>query len=141
MRADEVNSTVAHEADLYFEKGGPIQRYSKRLVERMGFELTVRVRCVGFLMLTWVPLLILALIEGRALGPSPKESLLLDIATYVRFFLAVPLLILAESVVGLGFARPVCSSCTAVWSGPKISRRSIRRSRTRRSSASQCGRT
>jgi hypothetical protein len=40
------------------------------------------------------------LIEGRALGTEPRESLLLDFGTYARFFLAVPLLILAESVVG-----------------------------------------
>jgi len=57
-------------------------------------------RMVAFLLITWVPLLIFALLEGRALGPTPQESLLLDFATYARFFLAIPLLFMAEVVVG-----------------------------------------
>jgi hypothetical protein len=91
---------LANEAELYLERGGPVQRFVNRLALRLGVELTVRVRIIGFLLITWVPLLLFALVEGRALGASPKESLLQDIATYARFFLAVPLLILAESVVG-----------------------------------------
>jgi len=95
-----MSPAFANEADLYFERGGPIQRFVQRLGLRLGLNLTVRNRIVGFLLITWVPLLLFALLEGRALGTSPKESLLQDFATYVRFFLAVPLLILAESVVG-----------------------------------------
>lgn len=57
-------------------------------------------RVVGFLLITWVPLLVFSLIEGRALGPTPWESFLLDFATYARFFLAVPLLFVAEVVTG-----------------------------------------
>ncbi len=91
---------LANEAELYFERGGPVSRFVQRLALRLGLELTVRVRIVGFLLITWVPLLLFALMEGRAVGASPKESLLQDFATYARFFLAVPLLIVAELVVG-----------------------------------------
>jgi hypothetical protein len=41
-----------------------------------------------------------ALLEGRAIGPTPRESFLFDFTTYARFFLAVPLLFAAEMVVG-----------------------------------------
>jgi hypothetical protein len=92
---------VPHNVDeLYFERGGPAQRFVKQLFLGLGFNLTVPVRIVGFLLITWVPLLLFALLEGRALGILPKESLLLDFGTYARFFLAVPLLVVAESVVG-----------------------------------------
>jgi hypothetical protein len=95
-----MSSVLANEAELYFERGGPMQRFIQRLALRLGLELTVRVRIGGFLLITWVPLLVFALMEGRALGASPKESLLQDFGTYARFFLAVPLLIVAELVVG-----------------------------------------
>lgn len=95
-----MSPALTNEAELYFVGGGPVQRFVYRLALRLGVDLTARVRVVGFLLITWVPLLLFALLEGRALGASPKESLLQDVATYARFFLAVPLLILAESVVG-----------------------------------------
>jgi hypothetical protein len=95
-----MNPVLANEADLYFERGGLVQRFVQRLALPLGLKLTVRVRIVGFLLITWVPLLLFALLEGRALGAPPKESLLQDFATYARFFLAVPLLIVAELVVG-----------------------------------------
>jgi len=42
------------------------------LVQRLalGLDLTVRVRIVGFLFITWVPLLLLVLMEGRPVGAS-----------------------------------------------------------------------
>jgi len=85
---------------LDFVSGGPISRFARALAERLGLRHSFAVRIVGFWLLTWLPLLIFACLEGRALGPSPRESLLLDFATYTRFFLAVPLLIVAERVVG-----------------------------------------
>jgi hypothetical protein len=95
-----MSPALANDGELYFERGGPVQRLVQRLALRLGLELTVRVRIVGFLLITWVPLLLFALMEGRAVGASPKESLLQDFATYARFFLAVPLLIVAEVIVG-----------------------------------------
>src|SRR5690349_681435 len=95
-----MSPVLTNEAELYFERGGPVSRFVRRLALRLGLDLTVRVRIVGFLLITWVPLLFFALLEGRAWGASPKESLLQDFGTYARFFLAVPLLIVAELVVG-----------------------------------------
>lgn len=45
-------------------------------------DLTVRARVVGILLITWAPLLLLALLEGRVLGTLPTESLLLDFGSF-----------------------------------------------------------
>lgn len=91
---------LANADELYFERGGPIQRFGQRLATKWGLGHSVHVRILSFLIVTWLPLLIFALIEGRAWTASPREALLLDFATYARFFLAVPLLIVAELIVG-----------------------------------------
>lgn len=91
---------LENEGELYFESGGPIQRFWQRFAQRWGVGHSVYVRIFGFLLITWVPLVVLALVEGRALGASPQDSLLLDFGSYARFFIGVPLLIVAEWVVG-----------------------------------------
>jgi hypothetical protein len=95
-----VKPVVANEGELYFERGGPIQRFGERLADRWGWKHSVRVRIIAFLAVTWLPLLLLALAEGRALTADPGGSLLLDFGTYARFFVAAPLLIVAELIVG-----------------------------------------
>ncbi len=88
------------ESKLEFQLGGPAYRLMQRLGLIRGEGPSLGRRMIGFLLITWVPLLILALSEGLALGPTPRESLLLDFPTYARFFLAVPLLFLSEVIVG-----------------------------------------
>lgn len=97
---DVMNSTVDCETDFYFDRGGPSYRLLQRLGVIQGVGPSVE-RCIVFsVAVTWVPLLVLAFIDGRALGPTPRESMLLDFATYARFFLGVPLLFIADQVVG-----------------------------------------
>lgn len=95
-----MSAALANEHELYFERGGPSYRLMQRIGLVRGDDPSVRRRIVAFLALTWVPLLILCLLEGRAVGATPKESFLLDFAAYARFFIAVPLLIVAEVIVG-----------------------------------------
>ena len=95
-----MTTVLAHESELEFELGGPAYRLMQRIGLIRGAGPSIGRRVVGFLLITWVPLLLFSLIEGRALGPTPRESLLLDFATYARFFLAVPLLFVAEVVAG-----------------------------------------
>lgn len=96
-----MTTVLAHESELEFELGGPAYRLMQRIGLIKGAGPSLGRRVVGFLLITWVPLLAFSFIEGRALGPTPRESLLLDFATYARFFLAVPLLFVAEVVTGL----------------------------------------
>ena len=95
-----MTSSLARDSELEFELGGPAYRLMQRVGLIKGAGPSIGRRSVGFLLITWVPLLVFSLIEGRALGPTPRESFLLDFATYARFFLAVPLLFVAEVVAG-----------------------------------------
>lgn len=83
-----------------FLMGGPAYRLMQAIGLIKGTGPSIGRRFGAFLLITWVPLLALSLIEGKALGQTPQESFLLDLATYARFFLAVPLIFLAEAVVG-----------------------------------------
>ncbi|HEY2169020.1 MAG TPA: hypothetical protein VGJ30_05300 [Candidatus Angelobacter sp.] len=56
-------------------------------------------------LLTWLPLLILSAIEGRAWGHSVPVTFLRDFGAYTRFLLAVPLLVFAENVLGPRIAQ------------------------------------
>lgn len=83
-----------------FLMGGPAYRLMQLVGLIRGAGPSIGRRFGAFLLITWVPLLALSLLEGKALGQTPQESFLLDLATYARFFLAVPLIFLAEAVVG-----------------------------------------
>jgi hypothetical protein len=55
----------------------------------------VRRRLIFAVLATWVPLAVLAAVQGHAIGPNWRESMLLDVAMYARYLVALPLLILA----------------------------------------------
>jgi hypothetical protein len=42
---------------------------------------------------------VFAVVQGVAIGPTPRGSFLLDFATYARFFIGIPALIAAETVI------------------------------------------
>ena len=48
-------------------------------------------------LITWLPLFVLSLVQGQALGQDIKIPFLRDFAVNVRFLIALPILILAES--------------------------------------------
>jgi hypothetical protein len=52
---------------------------------------------VGAAVLTWVPLLVLSLAQGTAFGSRVELTLLRDFSANLRFLVALPILILAES--------------------------------------------
>jgi len=109
--------SMANESHLYFERGGP----SYRIMQKIGVikEMpSIFRRIVIFLALTWVPLLVLSFLEGLALGPTPEQSFLLDFATYARFFVAFPMIIIAEVIIG-----PRLTIAGLHLSGPALSRR------------------
>src|SRR5208283_3944430 len=78
-------------------RGGPVHW----LLARLGHagderQLVVR-RALLAVLITWLPLLVLALVQGQAFGPEIKIPFLRDFAVNVRFLIALPILILAES--------------------------------------------
>lgn len=95
-----MSTAIANESELYIERGGPAYRLMQRIGLIRGEDPSIRRRIVAFLAIMWIPLFVLAFWEGVALGPTPKESLLLDFAAFARFFIAVPLLFVAEVTIG-----------------------------------------
>ena len=59
----------------------------------------LRQRILLITLLAWLPLLVLSLIEGEALGGRAAVPFLFDIEVHVRFLVALPLLIIAELIV------------------------------------------
>jgi hypothetical protein len=84
------------ESELFFELGGPVYRLMQCVGVIKGAGPSVLRRSVVFIAITWLPLLVFAVLEGHAFGPTPRSAFLLDFATYARFFLAVPLIFAAE---------------------------------------------
>lgn len=95
-----MSAILVHESELQFELGGPAYRLMQRVGLIKAGSRSILRRTFAFLSITWVPLAIFALFEGRAIGPTPGQSFLYDFATYARFFLSIPLIFLAEAVVG-----------------------------------------
>ncbi len=95
--------TPSEAFDLEFELGGPAYRLMQRVGVVKGAGPSVVRRSLWFIAITWVPLLILTVLQGNALGPTPRSSFLLDLATYARFFIGGPLIFAAEIIVGPRF--------------------------------------
>jgi hypothetical protein len=79
--------------------GGPLYQLLRRAYLSGDALELLRRRILVISLLAWLPLLVLSLWEGQALGGSATVPFLWDVEIHVRFLLAVPLLILAELVV------------------------------------------
>jgi hypothetical protein len=84
--------------DFSLVAGGPLFRLL-RLTRLSGDAMELMHRRVLFLiLLTWVPLLVLTILEGHAWGDGVTLPFLHDIETHLRLLIAGPLLLLAELV-------------------------------------------
>jgi len=85
--------------DFSLVLGGPLFQVLRR-AHLSGDALTlVRRRVVIISLFTWLPLLLLSLLERHALGGGIAVPFLKDYELHVRFLAALPLLIIAELVV------------------------------------------
>ena len=78
--------------------GGPLFQLMLRARLTDDALLMMRKRVIVITLLTWMPLLILSLLEGHALG-GVAIPFIFDAEVHVRFLVAVPLLIAAELLV------------------------------------------
>ncbi len=86
-------------SDFSLVLGGPLYQLLRRChLSGTALEL-LRRRLIGISLLAWLPLLVLSLVRGEALGGRVAVPFLLDAEVQVRFLVALPLLILAELVV------------------------------------------
>lgn len=85
--------------DFSLVLGGPLFQLCRRArLSGDALELARR-RVLVFALVAWLPLLLLSLIGGHALGGTVKVPFLYDIEAHVRFLVALPILIAAELIV------------------------------------------
>ncbi len=82
--------------------GGPAHRLQERfgLVGGGTGSLRPARRALLSILLTWFVLLVLSAVQGLAIGDGVKIPFLYDYAAYARFLLAIPMLIVAEGLIG-----------------------------------------
>jgi hypothetical protein len=92
--------------ELSLTQGGASTRILERLI---GIHLSDRRGCLGLALIlalvTWVPLAVLSVLRGVALPGTVDQPFFHDITPQVRFLLALPLLIIADLIVGPFIAR------------------------------------
>jgi hypothetical protein len=85
--------------DFSLVLGGPIFQLLRRSHLTNDALGLLRQRIVVIALFSWLPLLVLSALEGKALGGTTGVPFLLDLEVHVRFLVVIPLLIGAEIVV------------------------------------------
>ncbi len=81
-------------------EGGPFFNLQKRFGLIRQNSIRVKRRALLAALITWLPLFLLAAIQHRAFGHSVPVPFMRDFTTYTRFLLAIPILMLAENILG-----------------------------------------
>jgi hypothetical protein len=84
--------------DFSLVHGGPLFQLLLRAHLSDETLTLVRQRVMIFVIITWLPLLVLAALEGNAWGGNVAVPFLQDVEANTRFLVALPLLIIAELV-------------------------------------------
>jgi hypothetical protein len=95
---DVVVLTPADFALLSFS-GGPLNRFWRKLQPAADSRQLLRNKVLVLAFVTWPPLLLLSVAEGRAWGGAVAVPFLYDVQLHARLLLALPLLIVAELIV------------------------------------------
>ena len=85
--------------DFSLVLGGPLYQLMRRAHLADDGLMLLRQRMVVVALVAWLPLLVLAAIQGNLLDGGVAVPFLLDVDVHVRFLVAVPLLVAAELVV------------------------------------------
>ncbi len=91
----EIHSALAENFSL--TRGGLLYRLLVRASGAERERRRIAREALVATLVTWLPLFIFSLVQGRAYGPQITMPFLEDIAVNVRFLLALPILILSES--------------------------------------------
>jgi len=85
--------------DFSLVLGGPLYQLMRRARVTNDVFGLLRTRIIAIVTIAWLPLLVLSLLQGQALGGPVAVPFLKDAEAQVRFLVALPLLIVAELVV------------------------------------------
>ncbi len=90
---------LREDQDFSLVHGGPLfQLLLRSHLSSDGMTLVAR-RAIAFVLIAWVPLVVLATLDGQLLSRNIAVPLLLDVETHIRFLVVVPLLLAAELIV------------------------------------------
>ena len=97
----ELIPDASHTHDTIFSlvQGGPPYHIQQRLGLIPGRGLGVPRRMLFFILLTWAPIMIWAIVNQRLYPGIATEPLLQHFGVHVRCLVAIPLFIAAEAVV------------------------------------------
>jgi len=94
------HSPVSKQADDFsLVLGGPIFQFFVRTRLSNDTLGLLKRRVLVFSLITWLPLLVLSVLAGEAVGGAIKVPFIYDVDVHVRFLAALPLLLVAELVV------------------------------------------
>src|SRR5688572_7866074 len=79
--------------------GGATHDLFRRFVRRRTKYLFYQI-AIGAAVICWLPLLVLSIFEGVAWGDKVAIPFFYDLSVHTRFLIAVPLLIIAEAIIG-----------------------------------------
>jgi hypothetical protein len=82
--------------DTLFEHAPPMRAQQRLGLVKAG-NLNINRRALLFVLIGWVPLVVLALAQSAAWGTDDLASLLWQIGVHARYLFAVPLLVIAEA--------------------------------------------
>jgi hypothetical protein len=99
-RGDEANEAWGRAPVL---RAGPFNRLQEAVGLMDADHPRTVMRAALFALVSWLPLMILAGVQGLALDGGPERSMLLDFPSHARFLLAVPLFILGEGAADKRF--------------------------------------
>ena len=93
------DSLLRNPPDFSLVHGGPLfQLFLRTRLSDDALELA-RQRIIFIALLAWLPLLLLAALEGNLLGGNVAVPFLMDVEVHIKFLLAIPLMVGAELVV------------------------------------------
>jgi hypothetical protein len=100
LQNSEIDTTLTQETpDFSLVLGGPLfQIYRRMHLSGNALEMLHR-RILIIPLFAWLPLLVLSVLDGQALGGALKIPFLQDIEAHARFLVALPALIVAELAV------------------------------------------
>ena len=92
---NRVTSSIAENFSI--TRGGPLHWLLVRLGQAGDGRRLVLRRALAVVLITWLPLLLLSLVQGLAWGRRIRIPFLRDLAINVRLLIAAPILIISES--------------------------------------------
>ena len=99
QKAAAEHGLLGHPTDFSLVLGGPLFQLLRRAHLSDDALQMARQRIIVISLLAWLPLLVLSVLEGRALGNSVEVPFLLDVEVHIRYLVVLPLLVGAELVV------------------------------------------